>query len=175
MFINYCRWSFAPTEEEMCNIKLKYDNNLEVPDNFIKTAEAYQPDNPKGKGVTQPHSQINPQTTDFCNKLGIDDPLFLVCKSQNINNSMIEKEICNEVTSDINQGAERRTSMKLKLSLPEPVNSSCEDSILTFDTDDSVAVENSFIIDTAGSDTSELQSPRPKKFVRRNADIYVDQ
>lgn len=77
---NHQRWDFRPTEQEMEAVLKKFNGNLKIPNNFKQTVEAYQPEI-DGRNFRNIQDQIfvtlNPQTTDFCQKLGIDDPLFL--------------------------------------------------------------------------------------------------
>ena len=69
------RWVYTPTEEEKEAIKKKF-SDLTVPLNFEMTVEPHNEDS--NKRVGPPHLVINQQTTDFCNKLGIDDPFVLL-------------------------------------------------------------------------------------------------
>ncbi|XP_015595330.1 lariat debranching enzyme isoform X2 [Cephus cinctus] len=71
------RWIYTPTEEEKQKVLKKFNGDLEVPLNFTQTVEPYNPEAPKG--FVEPATlQINEQTTEFCNKLGIDDPFVLL-------------------------------------------------------------------------------------------------
>ncbi|XP_053664619.1 lariat debranching enzyme [Anopheles marshallii] len=74
------RFNFTPSEEEKAKVLERFDNDLTIPDNFVRIAESYQPDE-KGtmdmRSVEQPRAFLNPQTTFFCDKLNIDDPLRL--------------------------------------------------------------------------------------------------
>lgn len=72
------RYNFTPTEEEMQNVRKKFENDLKIPNNFCRTVEAFDPSTyNKGQHYKQPKSQINPQSLQFCDTLGIDDPLSL--------------------------------------------------------------------------------------------------
>ena len=71
------RWLYTPTEEEKEHVLGKMNNNLEVPLNFVKTVEPYNPESSPQK-TGNPSLRKNPQTTDLCNKLGIDDPVALL-------------------------------------------------------------------------------------------------
>ncbi|KAM7356005.1 lariat debranching enzyme [Cochliomyia hominivorax] len=72
------RFNFTPSEEEMENVRKKFENDLKIPNNFCRTVEAYDPTTySKGQHYKQPKSQINPQSLQFCDTLGIDDPLSL--------------------------------------------------------------------------------------------------
>lgn len=67
------RFDFTPTPEEMEEIVniFKDSSKLRVPDNFSATSPIYSPgDTPK---TAFPIS--NPQTQEFCEKLGVTDPL----------------------------------------------------------------------------------------------------
>uniref|UniRef100_A0A182PIW0 Lariat debranching enzyme C-terminal domain-containing protein n=1 Tax=Anopheles epiroticus TaxID=199890 RepID=A0A182PIW0_9DIPT len=74
------RFNFTPTEEEKAKVLERFDNDLTIPDNFVRIAEAYQPNDEGGmdmRSVEQPKAFLNPQTTFLCDKLNIDDPLRL--------------------------------------------------------------------------------------------------
>ena len=71
------RWNYTPTVEEKQKILEKMNNDLKVPLNFVKTVEPYDPESSSRK-VEPPTLRKNPQTTEFCNKLEIDDPVALL-------------------------------------------------------------------------------------------------
>lgn len=88
------RCDFTPTPEEKSVILKKFQENLVIPINFIRTAESYRINDNKdadneGDEVdynninklnddTQPPAQLNEQTITFCDTLGIDDPIALL-------------------------------------------------------------------------------------------------
>lgn len=72
------RADFRPTEDEKFFILNRFDNNLEIPENFQRTATSFVPNNPQRSWNNQPDPVKNPQTEKFTNLLGIDDPLNLV-------------------------------------------------------------------------------------------------
>jgi hypothetical protein len=80
---NMQRFDFRPTEEEMNAVLKRFNNDLTIPANFTQTRVAYDPQR-DGRNFRNLNERIivdlNPQTTDFCVKLGVDDPLFLVAK-----------------------------------------------------------------------------------------------
>lgn len=56
----------------------RFGNDLRVPLNFTRIVEPYNPTVEQDFDlVEQPKAFVNPQTTDFCDKLNIDDPLRL--------------------------------------------------------------------------------------------------
>ncbi|XP_039450296.1 lariat debranching enzyme [Culex pipiens pallens] len=72
------RFNFTPTEEEKNAILERFQNDLRIPQNFTRIAEPYNPSAGTDFDlVEQPKAFINPQTTEFCNKLNLDDPLQL--------------------------------------------------------------------------------------------------
>ena len=81
------RYEFTPTEEEMNAVLKKFNNDLTIPTNFTQTAIAYDPQR-DGKNFRNFNPfvkvELNPQTTDFCVKLSLDDPLFLTAKFNGI-------------------------------------------------------------------------------------------
>lgn len=80
---NVQRYEFTPTKEEMDAVLKKFNGDLKIPNNFTQTVQAYDPqrDGRNFKNLNERvHVELNPQTTEFCAKLGIDDPLFLAAK-----------------------------------------------------------------------------------------------
>lgn len=115
---NNSRWNFNPTEEEIQKVAEKFGNNLGIPNNFKQIVQGYDPQwDGKFSNLKQPNAVLNPQTQDFCDKLGIDDPLKIVAYLRRIN---IEGQ--NIVDPD---AAFREVPQpgKTLLSLPKPVNS----------------------------------------------------
>jgi len=82
------RWDFVPTKEEMDFVQKKFGGNFLVPHNFTRTVVAFES---KGRNVSsyrnrnsyteQPPARINLQTTEFCERLGVDDPMALLLSS----------------------------------------------------------------------------------------------
>lgn len=72
------RWDFRPNEEEKNFVLNRLENNLEIPENFERTAAPFVANNPQHGRQEQPQPTTNPQTVRFTDLLGIDDPLNLV-------------------------------------------------------------------------------------------------
>ena len=76
------RYNFEPTEEELKIIGDLYRNDYKIPLNFKLTTKVYDPaqDNIKHIFAVAMPSQatVNPQTEEFCEKLGIDDPISII-------------------------------------------------------------------------------------------------
>jgi len=75
------RWLFTPTVEEIDSVRARFDDNLEIPLNFVPTVPPYDPSGGHPAGRPPRNSigpNINPQTTSFCECLGIDDPMVLI-------------------------------------------------------------------------------------------------
>lgn len=66
------RWDFRASEQELDEIRQMFNNDFKVPLNFQRTVTPHDP-NVVGSR-SPPSAQINPQTTEFCAKLGITDP-----------------------------------------------------------------------------------------------------
>ncbi|KAG8229108.1 hypothetical protein J437_LFUL009577 [Ladona fulva] len=80
------RWNFTPTPEEEELVQQKFNGDFTVPINFSPTAEAYDASREASlhhSVVCQPKACINPQTTEFCKRLGIDDPMALILAASN--------------------------------------------------------------------------------------------
>lgn len=71
--------SIAPTTQDIAAIKAKFDNDLRIPYNFVQTAPVYDPTNDSEDKIhSSEYYVVNPQTTAFCHKLKIDDPITRV-------------------------------------------------------------------------------------------------
>lgn len=80
---NVQRFEFTPSEAEMDAVLKKFNGDLTVPQNFTQTVPAYDPqqDGRNFRNLNERiFAELNPQTTEFCAKLGIDDPLYLAAK-----------------------------------------------------------------------------------------------
>lgn len=71
------RYNFTPTIDEMEHVRNKFAADLLVPKNFARTVEPYNRSEDNNGHVPQPKAQINPQSQQFCDALGIDDPVSL--------------------------------------------------------------------------------------------------
>ncbi|CAG9529640.1 unnamed protein product [Cercopithifilaria johnstoni] len=71
------RWDFRPTKEELAKVKEIYGGNFTIPMNFKMTA---WPHKTNGTGdSSQELYYRNPQSTEFCAKLGIKDLNEMLC------------------------------------------------------------------------------------------------
>lgn len=72
------RFNFTPTAEEKEAVLQKFQNDLRIPLNFTRIVEPYNPSMEVDFDlIEQPKAFMNPQTTEFCDRLNIDDPLRL--------------------------------------------------------------------------------------------------
>lgn len=74
------RHDFTPTAAERDLVLQKMNNNLVIPANFARTAAPYDP--AERASNQQPAAQLNAQTTELCERLGLDDPVSLVMLMQ---------------------------------------------------------------------------------------------
>ncbi|XP_061391557.1 lariat debranching enzyme [Musca vetustissima] len=137
------RYQFTPSIDEMNFIRQRFENDLKIPENFCRTVEAFDPSFhlTKGHHYKQPKSQINPQSQQFCDTLGIDDPLSLAMligghelshssTLDNTEDSALNESIPDELNSSLNTSSNSlgmssaRSPFKRKsnsgLSLPKP-------------------------------------------------------
>lgn len=161
------RWNFTPTDEEKQFVLDKFKENLMVLENFEKTADSYNPEEKKTY-VKQPmEATVNPQTVQFCNTLGVDDPINLICDM--LNTSLNSYEQKSETSTSF-------SSERTSLVLPDPVSDASD--ILT----DSFFEENRSSQEETVSNSEKEEEvqvnndsvPAVKKFKRRNADIYTN-
>lgn len=169
------RFEFTPSQEELDEIKKKFKDGLEIPKNFTAIVEPYNPDNSLDRSQEQPKSMINPQTSQFCELLGIDDPLVLAMSqngvelnySDNLDLSSASEANTTFNNSVVSDGDFCSPLKRKSLSLPEPV---CEESPKDdqkVDPNPDVVILEEIIHTPESKDT-----PPAPKFKRRNADIY---
>uniref|UniRef100_A0A1B0C9U2 Lariat debranching enzyme C-terminal domain-containing protein n=1 Tax=Lutzomyia longipalpis TaxID=7200 RepID=A0A1B0C9U2_LUTLO len=105
------RHNYTPTDEEKATVEERLGRNLEIPENFVPTVAAFNPDTDQ-KTHSQPAAQINPQTTLFCDTLGIDDPLrlLMILRKQPLNlGTAVEMPSWNDETINTEDDEEEAT------------------------------------------------------------------
>lgn len=188
------RCNFTPTVEELSHIRNKF-SNPEVPKNFCRTATTFDPveeQNYKQTYVDQPKALLNPQCTEFCSILGIDDPLCLAMlangkelpqtvsleeSSTSINptpNRTIEEPI--DESAPITETVLAPSKRKLNLLLPAPTVAEIGKNVIELPAEED---EEAPICEVAVKETVEetstapiCPSPNLKKLKRRNQSIY---
>lgn len=128
------KWNFNPTQEDLDKIQSQF-GDLKVPNNFVKTADAYNNESPS-KSQRQPSVKLNPQTKTFCSKLGVDDPMELLLKMSNVDlsssidmDSISDSSFLNDsnlnLSVDMNNSDFIRASpmQRTSLNIPQPKNS----------------------------------------------------
>lgn len=186
------RYDFKPTTDEMEIVLQKFEGSLKIPENFRQTVEAYKISSNK-KFYKQPPSEINPQTTTFCDILQIDDPLSLamIMAGKELNHSSfadISTNDLDETNSVLDETVSPVKRAPLASSLPTPmwtIDTNGENDLNNVPTtsfvDDEFPEEVStssegaplWVIDTKPDETSCLsETPSVKKFKRRNQEIY---
>lgn len=164
-------------------VKAKFRNDLRIPRNFVKTVPGHSGGVVSHK-VKQPQAHLNPQTKCFCEKLGVDDPLALVLNNTGDSAASFSEESGledsqNTTTVDDTDATDKsiesvNASLRTRLSLPEPASEDYDSSVCVLS-----LAESKQEGDEMESRAAEVvengefsNSPRPKKFIRRNADIY---
>lgn len=141
------RYNFTPTDEEKTSVLEMFSNNLTIPKNFV-SLENYK-------------SKTNPQTTQFCDKLCVDDPLALLLgkwtrsslsnndpEADNTFSSFVNSTVCSNNEDDfIDHNSEKLPSFVL----PEPKND-------TTYTD----LDKSTLFDITSSSIPDTSSEEPK-------------
>lgn len=72
------RWDYRPTQEEISDIMERFEGNMDIPHNFVSTAEVTKyPNDPQiNRRGRRPSYVCNPQTVELMEKLGIRDKLM---------------------------------------------------------------------------------------------------
>ena len=135
LFIFSNRWDFHPNEEELKNVAEIFGNDFRIPLNFSPTADAFKP--PLSyRPSKQPEARINPQTTQFCEKMGITDPLRKL-----MGNSQSFVDVRSVVLAPVKN--------------PDEIDLDLDD-----DEGETVAKDDLFVIDTKPQ-RSKLSMPKP--------------
>lgn len=190
------RWIYTPTGDEKKQVLKKFNCDLQIPFNFAQTVKPYSPD--ATDIIIEPAQlQINSQTTQFCNTLGIDDPSVLLHLMMNTTaykrdakmESLSSMQTCR--TSIVSTDSDRRVlNSTFHGGLPDSFNqsSSLNTSFKSNDDEQELEIVNydeatvndvddaTSIIDTTstgdGSNLPMQSEPNCKKFKRRNYSIY---
>ncbi|XP_071792236.1 lariat debranching enzyme A-like [Asterias amurensis] len=77
------RWDYSASLEELSAIREIFQEDLRIPHNFTQTVQVHDPAKPV-QNPNQPLPNVNPQTTQFCAKLSITDPVAAIMESSGI-------------------------------------------------------------------------------------------
>nr|SVE79507.1 EOG090X06RW [Daphnia magna]SVE81333.1 EOG090X06RW [Daphnia magna]SVE83087.1 EOG090X06RW [Daphnia magna] len=186
------RWEFYPSEEEIEEVKTIFNGDYKIPSNFLQTAEPFKPRPNYNRNARQAEAQLNPQTTEFCEKLGIDDPLekligkpiMLSAPVVNPDEIALEDDDEEEQLGDQSEESachesndlffvDTKPQKRSKMSLPQPQNETLdEEPLLT----EKGPVTETINLDSASEDVTGEDLPSTiKKFKRRNQELYMDQ
>ncbi|XP_059609189.1 lariat debranching enzyme [Phlebotomus argentipes] len=154
------RFSFTPTEEEKTFVQEKFSGNLEIPENFVPTVVPFDPSNSQ-RTFNQPQAEINPQTTLFCDTMGIDDPLrlLMMLKKQPLNlGSAVEIPPRNDESICTGEDEDEEEAVP-----EEPPAEEENDTFVSFSTTDN-------LMETSSENVSV--TPPVKRFRGRNQALY---
>nr|SVE74199.1 EOG090X06RW [Daphnia barbata] len=185
------RYEFYPTEEEMGDVKTIFNDDYRIPLNFSQTAEPFRPRPNYNRNARQAEPQLNPQTTELCKKLGIDDPLEkLIGKPTIVSTPVFNPD---EITLELDDEEEQldeqpekaipvdsneffivdtKPQKRSKMSLPQPQNETLDDVPLC--TEKGPVIEATNITSSTEQVTEDDLPSTIKKFKRRNQALYVD-
>lgn len=169
------RWNFKPTENEKNSVLLKLNNCLKIPNNFVRTAPSFDPALPKKENISL---SINKQTTELCDKLGIDDPSALLVLLRG--GSIEEHSTYEEPQDDDKLAGENEKSVENQDIINsqdnhEDVDTSINETSFTIDVPDVLVeqdIKNESIVEPVN--TSNQMEPNTKKFKRRNQSMYSE-
>jgi lariat debranching enzyme len=160
------RWNFTPTQEEIENILQKFKNDLKIPQNFKQVVNGYNPewDGHDFRRLNKPQPMLNPQTVQFCSKLGIDDPLFITASLSGL--SISAPSFACEEDKAFKDATVSQSPVKTQLSLPKPINS---EEIDLDDLDEEEAKENK-VSETKSEEEKKEESPIEEKIVEEKSE-----
>jgi len=199
------RWDFRPTEEEIAEIKEIFKNDFDIPYNFEQTALSYKHtgDRLNMRQVPKPQATTNNQTTIFCSKLRILDPMALLLGRAGTAQGAKHVTVPAWAAADTKKVEERQVDvpankfgymkekeeaikesepvkMVVPLAIPAPkVNSSNDDFLAVIDSiGESETKNDHFVIDKSGvdeakADQEDIVDEPVKKLKRRNAAMYA--
>lgn len=144
------RFDFTPTAEEIDEINNLFNNDLEIPYNFEQSVLGFRPNGARinMSQVSQPHATINRQTTEFCVRLGIHDPMALLigAPAPKRNNSNGSAYSLNKSMNYIN---EREANISL--------NSTVNPDEISINEDDDVVVESEKVLEDKPKEAAALR------------------
>ena len=182
---------YKPSSSQVQEMLRMLNNELKIPENFVKTVPPYDPSQPKKRTIPKQH--VNPQTIQFCEMLGgMENPFAVEEVSKKVTpNNPDEIDLGDDVDDDeIADG-----SIKSPLGNSDEIDLNDEDDedqmdpgdIKTYkrgpssdDMNDSYDVSNEMGINDLAQESDSLQSTTdsiepPKKtfkLVRRNQTLY---
>ena len=188
---NADRWDFFPTEEELESVAKIFNNDFKIPLNFTPTAEPFKPRPHYLRGAVQPKQQINPQTSQLCEKLGIDDPVALLIGKPVILAAPVvnpdEIDLDDDVEDDAEEEKDHQPKVesndlffvdtkpqRSKLCLPQPVLEKEDPAVAETSPDLPAPIPADADAVPQEGNTAEGDQPVVKKFRRRNQEIYAD-
>uniref|UniRef100_A0A914V4A2 Ig-like domain-containing protein n=1 Tax=Plectus sambesii TaxID=2011161 RepID=A0A914V4A2_9BILA len=169
------RWNFRPSEDEVADVIRRFNDDLVVPDNFRRTAPPHRPTDTKRNTPTSLYYR-NPQTTEFCEKLGNTDVNREFCERNTAGVGqpfyLVEgkSEIINpdEIDLDETEGADESTtpvaSTEMTVDAGEPIDPFVAPS-LKRTSEEPTGAESS-------TTTAQEEEAQPPKMKRRNAAMY---
>ena len=159
------RWDFRPSDDEIEEIVQILAGKLEIPETFELTEPAFDPSSQNMKMMWQlpgPTAKCNPQTTWFCSKFDLDNPIDLLCS----NVKRVSPESVFKV-SDFSSPSDdiKRDLSSCNLTKTDDVtsefNSFNQDEIVLSDEDEGEKVPVS--VETIQSKRTFLSLPSPKR------------
>lgn len=150
-------------------------------DSFVRTASIFNPNEHK---IVPREPIVNPQTTNLCEVLGIDDPVQVVVarmgrkmkQPDNVNvNVNTPVKVSHIETSEIVNPPIIATPTHImkcsKLSLPAPVTPNVDE--IELESEEVQSIDTSSVVTDSLNTTEEFSTPTIKKtFKRRNISIY---
>ena len=191
---NLDRWDFYPNDEELKQIDTIFEKDFKIPCNFTMTADPFKPKANYNRNVQQAQPRLNPQTTEFCTKLGIDDPLEkLIGKPVILTAPVVNPDEINleDEDEDDDGGAQSqhptqgenndlffvdtKPQKRNKMNLPLPQKEVEEEPPLHMEKEPTVSVSLNESTLEVNPKEPDQDVPCVKKFKRRNQDLYTDQ
>ncbi|KAG5677050.1 hypothetical protein PVAND_006834 [Polypedilum vanderplanki] len=163
------RWNYTPSQDEIQAVVKRLNNDLTIKQSFMQTKNAFNPewDKTDFRNLKQPEEICqNYQTKEFCDRLNIDDPLYVSATLKNVKVISIDYNKSNDdAFKDYNDELEKTASNEVQVSqskkvnplrLPKPLNEEeidlddlddCDDNEI--DCKNSESLSDSVLIQTA--------------------------
>ncbi|CAM1307849.1 DBR1 (predicted) [Pycnogonum litorale] len=170
------RYNFEPTDDEMKEMDELFARDYGIPNNFVKTAPCYKRDTVRPE-VRPAQPQINPQTTEFCRKLNVIDPMTLIMSANGISSDVTSPEEHDWSYVDVSESDVTQANPDEISCLLDDEDVGCRldySQTKSLDESQSSCDERKRLPETEIDPGSSAEPKMAKTFKRRNQAIYAE-